>query len=148
MRIENAINEIRGSQKTELRSRSMEKKQASARVGDKFELSSSGEALSTNKGADTREARVEQAKLRAASGYYDQPEIRKAIADAMLDQGVVDPVMEEILSIRQTVKNMANVPDQRDDKVAMASERAEKGFYDLPIIRGQIAGKALEGLVG
>ena len=155
MRIENAINEIQGSQQAERRQNAeVKRKRGAGRTGDVVEISNSAKSLSAqvvgdlNAGGDVRQSRVEAVKQRVESGYYDQPEVREAIADAVLNSGVVDAVAREIQEARSAKQELANVPEVREDRIAEAKERVETGFYDQAGVKAQIADSVLDNLIG
>ena len=147
MRIENAINEIRGHQKSEVRSQETQKKRPAGK-GASFDLSPAAKTLNTSSADQVRQDRIEQTKQRTRNGFYNQPEVLKAIADAIIHSGAVDQVVEETRSIRSVTEKLGEVPDLRDNKVVEVRERVERGFYDLPVIREQIADKVGTALTG
>ena len=155
MRIENAINEVQGPQQTERRQLSdTRRKQRTGRAGDVVESSTTAKSLGAELNAnlssvsDVRQARVEAVRERVASGYYDRPEVREAIADAVLDSGVVDAVAQEVQEARTAKRDLASVPDVREDRVAQARQRAATGFYDAAGVRSEIADSVLDALIG
>ena len=147
MRIENAINEIRGNQKLEVRSQEAQKKRTSGN-GDSVDLSPTAKALNLSSAEDVRQDKIEQARQRIRDGFYDRPEVLKAIADAIIHSGAVDQVVGERKSIRSAVEKLEGSPETRDQKMAEVRERMERGFYDLPIIREQIADTVATALGG
>ena len=155
MRIENAINEVQGPQQTERRQLSdMRRKRSAGRAGDVVEISNTARSMGAQLSADlssvsdVRQARVEAVRQRVASGYYDRPEVREAIADAVLDAGVVDAVAQEIQEARTAKRELASVPEVREDRVAQARQRAATGFYDSAGVRGEVADSVLNALIG
>lgn len=148
MRIENAINEIRGTQKNELRSQGPKNKKAAQNSVDRVDISPSAKALTHTNTNAVRHSKIEQAKERVRDGFYDRPEVLEAIADAIMDSGVIDPVVKETQEIRVATERLSHVPDLREHKIAEVKERIQRGFYDLPVIRDQIAGKVSESLIG
>lgn len=157
MRIENAINEVQGPQQTERRQNAeMRRKRNTGRTGDVVEISTTARSLGAqaastvdlNAVSDVRQSRVEAVKQRVASGYYDQPEVREAIADAVLNAGVVDAVAQEIQDVRTTKQELGSVPDVREDRVAQARERVANGFYDAGGVKAQVADRVLDNLIG
>jgi len=156
MRIENAINEIRGAEKPERRNAEVKRRQGPGRAKDVVEISKAArslEAKSVNRAdlakvSDVRQARVEAARQRVASGYYDRPEVRAAIADAVLDSGVVDAVGEEVQQAREARQQMDVIPDVREDRVAQARQRVAAGFYDSAGAQAQTADRVLDALIG
>ena len=155
MRIENAINEVQGPQQGERRQNSEAKrKRGVGRAGDVVEISNTAKSLSAqvvgalNAGNDVRQSRVEAVKQRVETGYYDQPEVLEAIADAVLNSGVVDAVAQELQEVRSAKQVLSDVPDVREDRVSEAKERVETGFYDQAGVKAQIADSFLDNLVG
>ncbi|MFT5366218.1 MAG: anti-sigma28 factor (negative regulator of flagellin synthesis) [Candidatus Latescibacterota bacterium] len=157
MRIENAINEVQGPQQTERRQNAeMRRKRNIGGSGDVVEISTASRSLGAqaastvdlNAVSDVRQSRVEAVKQRVASGYYDQPEVRVAIADAVLNAGVVDAVAQEIQDVRSTRRELGSVPDVREDRVAQARDRVASGFYDAGGVNAQVADRILDNLIG
>ena len=156
MRIENVINEIRGPELPERRSAEVKRRRNAGRSGDVVEISSAAQKLGAqsvsrsdlNSVSDVRQARVEAARQRVASGYYDRPEVREAIADAVLNSGVVDTVGKEVLQVRDARQQMADVPDVREARVAQAKQRVATGFYDSNGAKTQTADRMLDALIG
>ena len=157
MRIENAINEVQGPQQTERRQNAeMRRKRNTGRTGDVVEISTTARSLGAqvastvdlNAVSDVRQSRVEAVKQRVANGDDDQPEVREAIADAVLNAGVVDAVAQEIQDVRTTKQELGSVPDVREDRVAQARERVDNGFYDAGGVKALVADRVLENLIG
>ena len=155
MRIENAINEVQGPQQAERRQNAeVKRRRGTGRAGDVVEISNTAKSLSAqvvgelNSGNDVRPSRVEAVKQRVESGYYDKPEVREAIADAVLNSGVVDAVAQEVQEARTAKEELAQVPDVREDRVSEAKQRVETGFYDQAGVKAQIADSVLDSLVG
>ena len=153
MRIENAIQETQGPQQTERRQLAETRRKA-GRTGDVVEISQTGRSLGTQLKADlsaaidVRQARVEEVRQRVASGFYDQPEVREAIADAVLSAGVVDAVAQEVQSARTAKRELDGMPDVREDRVALAQKRLATGFYDSAGVRETVADGLLSQWVG
>ena len=157
MRIENAINEVQGPQHAERKSAEVKRrKSVSGRSSDVVEISNTARTLGAqsveqadlNSAQEVRQAKVEAAKERVKSGYYDRPEIRQAIADAVLNAGVVETVAREIQQAREARAEVQNISDVREDRVALAKERVETGFYDSIGVKTQIAENLLDALIG
>ena len=83
-----------------------------------------------------------------ASGYYNRPEVQQAIADAVLDAGVVTAVGREVAAVRSARQQLSDVPDVRDDRVTAARQRVAASYYDTDAVRGQIADRFLGNLIG
>ncbi|MCZ6632062.1 MAG: flagellar biosynthesis anti-sigma factor FlgM [bacterium] len=157
MRIENAINEVHGPQHAERKSAEVKRrKSASGRSSDVVEISDTARTLGAHgvvqvdqKSAQgVRQAKVEAVKERVKSGYYDRPEIRQAIADAVLNSGLMETVAQEIQLAREAKVEFQEVPDVREDRVALAKKRVEMGFYDSGGVKTQIAENLLDALIG
>ena len=82
-----------------------------------------------------------------AEGFYDRPEVREAIADAVLDSGLGDDVQGEVRQGRQARQDIQYVPDVRDDRVEQAKRRIATGFYDLQATREEIGRTLSETLI-
>ena len=156
MRIENAINEIRGPELRERRNDEVRRRRHAQKSGDVVEISNAARALGSNSirqsdlnsVSDVREARVEAVKQRVAEGYYDRPEVRVAIAQAVLDSGLVDGLREEAHQAKEAREEVKNLPDVRQDKVELARRRVAADFYDSAGARSAIATAVLENIVG
>jgi anti-sigma28 factor (negative regulator of flagellin synthesis) len=98
--------------------------------------------------SEVRQARVEQVRQRVASGFYDRPEVRQAIAEAVLDSGVVDGVEREARFARTAQDKIADVPDVREDRVAQARQRVASGFYNSTGVMADSADSILDALIG
>jgi len=147
VRIENAINEVRGTQKSERRNHTRSKEKISGR-GDALELSSAGKALSTSSGSGVRTSRVDEVRRRVEDGFYDRPEVRVAIAKAILESGVVDSVMDEVLAFRDAKKSLDQTADLRVDRVNEAREKVRSGHYNRPEVRAEVADRLTNALIG
>ena len=156
MRIENAINELRGSDVPEKRSEEVRKRRQAPKTGDVVEISTQARVLggSTITSADVdavsdvRQARIDAVRQRVAEGFYDRPEVREAIADAVLNSGLVDGVRGEARQVNQARQEIRNVPDVRADRVDQAKQRIATGFYDLQATQDEIGRRLSEGLIG
>ena len=87
-------------------------------------------------------------RRRVASGYYDRPEVREAIVDAVLDSGVVDGVGQEAKQVRAVRQQVDETPDVRADLVARAKQRVATSFYDSAGVKAQVADRVLSALIG
>ena len=151
MRIENAINQIRGPETTERREAEVRRQRSAPNRGDVVEISHAARELGqVDLGSvdDVRGKLVEEIKRRVASGYYDRPEVLRAIADAVLNSGIVTGVAEEAREVSSLSKAVENLPEVRQDRVAQAVERAASGYYDSNGAAVHVADKVLDGLVG
>ena len=155
MRIENAINEIQGRKPIERREAEV-KRRSTPPAGDRVEISKAARALGSravsradlDAVSDVRQARVEEVRQRVAAGFYDRPEVRRAIAEAVLDSGVVDDVGQEAGQVRATKEQLPYVPDVREDRVALAKQRVASAYYDSAGVRSQVADRVLDALIG
>lgn len=156
MRIENAINEIQGPKPSQRRDADVKRRRSAEGPGDRVEISRAARNLGSagvsrsdlNAVADVRQQRVEEARERVASGYYDKPEVQRAIADAVLESGVVDSAGRDASSARQLKNGLDYVPDVRGEKVATAKQRVASSHYDSEGVRSQIADRFLDALIG
>ena len=156
MRIENAINEVQGSQNLERRNATVKRRRTVERNSDVVEISNTARTLGSqavnradlNSVSDVRQTRVEAARQRVASGYYDRPEVREAIADAVLNSGVVDTIAQEAQQARDVRQQMDEVPDVRADRVALAKQRVASAYYDSSGVKSQTADSVLDALIG
>ena len=156
MRIENALNELRGHDVPEKRSEETRKRRQAPKTGDVVEISTSARTLNTSSitpadveaASDVRQARVDAVRQRVAEGFYDRPEVREAIADAVLDSGLVDGVQGEARQVKEARQEIQNVPDVREDRVDQAKRRIATGFYDLQATQDEIGRKLSESLIG
>ena len=112
MRIENTIHEIQGPKPLERRDAEVKRRRNTPRGGDVVEISNAARTLGSQpvsrsdleSASDVRQARVEEVRQRVANGFYDRLEVRQAIANAVLDSGVVASVGQEV---RQVVAGTA-----------------------------------------
>ena len=156
MRIENAINEIQGRKPIERREAEVKRRRNSPPAGDVVQISKAARALGSravsradlDAVSDVRQARVEEVRQRVATGFYDRPEVRRAIADAVLDSGVVDDVGQEAGQVRAATEQLPGVPDVREDRVALAKQRVASAYYDSASITSQVADRVLDALIG
>ena len=156
MRIENALNEIRGSKPTEQRDTEVKRRRSAPATKDVVELSQTARALGAqtvstqqlDSVSDVRQARVEEVRQRVATGFYDRPEVREAIADAVLDAGAVAGVEQEARQVKGAQTRLAEVPDVREDRVAQAKQRVAANYYDSTSVREATADQVLDALVG
>ena len=156
MRIENAIHELRGSDVPEKRSEEVRRRRQAPKTGDVVEISTQARVLSTSSitsadvdaVSDVRQARIDAVRQRVSEGFYDRPEIREAIADAVLDSGLVDGVRGEARQVNEARQEIRNVPDVRADRVDQAKRRIATGFYDLHATQDEIGRRLSESLIG
>ncbi len=138
MRIENAIHELRGPDLQERRSEEVKRRRQAPKAGDVVELSKTAQSLGSqsvsasdlNSVNDVRQARIDAVKQRVAEGFYDRPEVRRAIADAVLDSGVVEGVRQEARQVGQARSEIENVPEVRLERIEEACRRVASNFYD------------------
>lgn len=155
MRIENALHELRGPDLQERRSQEVKRRQA-PKSNDVVELSKTAQSLGSqsvspsdlNAVSDVRQARIDAVKQRVAEGFYDRPEVREAIADAVLDSDVVEGVRQEARQVGEARSEIENVPEVREDRVEQARRRVASNFYDSANARVETANRILENIVG
>ena len=156
MRIENAINELRGPDVPEKRSEEVRKRRQAPKAGDVVEISDRARTLNAStitqadvdSVSDVRQARIDAVRQRVAEGFYDRPEVREAIADAVLDSGLVDDVKGEARQVKEARQEIDNIPDVREDRVEQAKRRVAAGFYDLQATQDEIGRRLAENLIG
>jgi anti-sigma28 factor (negative regulator of flagellin synthesis) len=148
MRIENLANEIHQNPKTTGRRSPVDKGEKASGRGDSVQLSNVGKLLSNETVDNVRNSRIEAIKQRVKDGFYDRPEVREAIADALLSSGAVGPVLEEVQEIKITQKQLPNVPDVRVDRVEEVAQKVRDGFYENREIKNQTANEVLDSLLG
>ena len=156
MRIENAINELRGAEVPEKRSEEVRKRRQAPKAGDTVEISKQARTLGSSNitpddlGAisDVRQARIDAVRQRVAEGFYDRPEVREAVADAVLDSGLVNDVRDVARRVSTARQEINNVPDVRSDSVDQARRRIATGFYDLQATQDEIGRRLTEILIG
>jgi len=156
MRIENAINELRGQEVPGKRSEEVRKRRQAPKAGDTVEISSQARTLGSSAitsadvdaASDVRQARIDAVRQRVAEGFYDRPEVREAIADAVLDSGLVDDVQCEARQVKQARQDIQDVPDVREERVEQAKRRVASGFYDLQATQDEIGRRLSESLIG
>jgi hypothetical protein len=83
--------------------------------------------------------RIGEIRERVQSGYYNSEEVRREIAGSLLDADSIRPVVDEVAEVRSAHRQLAEVPDVRDDRVAESRQRAASGFYDQAEVRSQTA---------
>ena len=156
LRIENAISEAQGPEPSERRNAEVRRRRSAEGSGDRVEISSAARNLGSagvsrsdlHSVADVRQDRIQEVRERVASGFYNRPEVKEAIADAVLESGVVDAVGREASTARQVKSSLDYVPDVRGEKVAAARERVASSYYDSEGVRSEIAGRFLDSLIG
>lgn len=156
MRIENAINELRGADVPEKRSEEVRKRRQAPKTGDVVEISKQARTLGSSTitsadvdaVSDVRQARIDAVRQRVAEGFYDRPEVREAIADAVMDSGLVDDVRDEARQVQTARQEIKNVPDVRSDRVDQAKRRIATGFYDQQATQDEIGRRLSESLIG
>jgi anti-sigma28 factor (negative regulator of flagellin synthesis) len=156
MRIENAINELRGADVPEKRSEAVRKRRQAPKASDVVEISTQARTLGSSTitsadvdaVSDVRQARIDAVRQRVSEGFYDRPEIREAIAEAVMDSGLVDGVRNEVRQVNTARQEMKNVPDVRSDRVGQAKQRMATGFYDQQSTQDEIGRRFSESLIG
>ena len=156
MRIENALNEIRGSKPPEQRDAEIKRRRSAPAAKDVVEISKTARALGSqtvsaeqlDAVSDVRQARVEEVRQRVATGFYDRPEVREAIADAVLDSGMVEGVEQEARQVKGAQQHLADIPDVREDRVAQAKQRVAADFYNSTSVQEETADQVLNALIG
>lgn len=156
MRIENAINELRGAEVSEKRNEEVRKRRQAPKAGDIVEISKQARTLGSSNitpgdieaVSDVRQARIDAVRQRVAEGFYDRPEVREAIADAVLDSGLVSDVRDAAHQVSVARQEIKNLPDVRSERVDQARQRIATGFYDLQATQVEIGRRLSESLIG
>jgi anti-sigma28 factor (negative regulator of flagellin synthesis) len=112
--------------------------------GDSVEISrptqDAAELTKTLKAApEAINPRLGEIRERVQSGFYNTEGARREIAGALLDTDSIRPVVNEVVEVRSAQKQLADVPDVRQDRVAESRERVASGFYDQSDVRSQTA---------
>ena len=81
---------------------------------------------------ETTNPRIGEIRERVQSGYYNSEDIRREIAGAMPDAEGIKPVVNEVAEVRAAHRQLAEVPDVRQDRVAASRQRAAKGSMINP----------------
>ena len=89
--------------------------------------------------AETPNPRIAEIRERVQSGFYNSGDVRRQIAGALFESNGIRPVVNEVAEIRTAHRQLADVPDVREDRVAQSRQRAASGFYDQADIRTQTA---------
>lgn len=157
MKIEGILSELRSIAQADRKAADAKQRPSAARSGsDVVQISDKARTLKSQQETaaaalketpDARQARVDQAKARVAEGYYDRPEVRQAVADSILDSGVMKQVAAEKRQVNTAKASMADVPNARADQVAQAKQRAASGFYDTQEVRQKVADGLLGGVL-
>ena len=140
----------------EQRDAEVKRRRGTQRSGDVVEISPAARNLGTQTVSsadlasvkDVRQARVEEVRRRVESGFYDRPEVRQAVAEAVLNSGVVEPAVEEARQIRTAKSELGDVPDVRSDRVEAAKQRVASNHYGSTGTLSETASKVLDALVG
>lgn len=156
MRIENAINELRGADVPEKRSEEVRKRRQAPKAADVVEISTQARTLGSSTitsadvdaVSDVRQTRIDAVRQRVSEGFYDRPLVREAIADAVMDSGLVNDVRNEARQVNTARQEMKNVPDVRSDRVDQAKQRIATGFYDQQTTQEEIGRRLSESLIG
>jgi flagellar biosynthesis anti-sigma factor FlgM len=158
MKIDGILSEIRNITQADRKAADAKQRPGAARSSsDVVQISDRARTLKSQQEAtatalketpDVRQARVEQVKARVSEGYYDRPEVRQAVADSILNSGVMKEVVSEKKQANAAKSAMARTPDVREDKVAQAKQRVASGFYDTEEVRKKAADGLIEGVLG
>lgn len=143
MRIDGLPNLQKVSQPNQ-RTESTRQKGKTERADDSVELSPSAknaaELTETLKTApEQANPRINEIRQRVESGFYNTEDVRREIAGVMLDADGIRSTVNEVSELRSVQRQMADVPDVREDRVSESRERAASGFYDQPDVRQQTA---------
>lgn len=157
MKIEGILSELRNITQADRKAADAKQRPGAARSGsDVVQISDRARTLKSQQETaaaalketpDARQARVEQVKARVAEGYYDRPEVRQAVADSILDSGVMKEVASERRQVNIARASAADVPDVRADQVAQVKQRVASGFYDTEEVRQGLADGLLDRML-
>lgn len=157
MKIEGILSELRNITQADRKAADAKQRPGAARSGsDVVQISDRARTLKSQQETaaaalketpDARQARVEQVKARVAEGYYDRPEVRQAVADSILDSGVMKEVASERRQVNIARASAADVPDVRVDQVAQVKQRVASGFYDTEEVRQGLADGLLDRML-
>jgi anti-sigma28 factor (negative regulator of flagellin synthesis) len=143
MRIDGLPNLQKGSQPNQ-RAESGRARSQPGRADDSVEISRSAQdaaeltaALKT--APETPNPRIAEIRERVQSGFYNSEDVRRQIAGAMFESDGIRPVVNEVAEIRSAHRQLADVPDVRQDRVDQSRLRAASGFYDQAEVRTQTA---------
>ncbi len=134
--------------KTEQKKRSNPKTTGKSDRGDRVELSKQARVLRArgeethhaSSASSAKAARTEAAREKVQQRDYDRPEVRKEIAARLLRS----PGFREILEGRTRRTGSSPIPRTGADRVQIAKERAQEGFYDRKEVRSAVARKLLQ----
>ncbi len=143
MRIDGLPNLQKGSQPNQ-RAESGRTRSQAGRVDDSVEISRSAQDAAELSAAlktapETLNPRIAEIRERVQSGFYNSEDVRRQIAGAMFESDGIRPVVNEVAEIRTAHRQLADVPDVRQDRVAQSRLRAASGFYDQADVRTQTA---------
>lgn len=114
------------------------------RADDSVEISRSAQDAAELSAAlktapETPNPRIAEIRERVQSGFYNSEDVRRQIAGAMFESDGIRPVVNEVAEIRTAHRQLADVPDVRQERVAQSRLRAASGFYDQADVRTQTA---------
>jgi anti-sigma28 factor (negative regulator of flagellin synthesis) len=143
MRIDGLPNPQKGSQPNQ-RAESARTRSKAGRADDSVEISRSAQdaaelTAALKRTAETPNPRIAEIRERVQSGFYNSEDVRRQIAGALFESNGIRPVVNEVAEIRTAHRQLADVPDVREDRVAQSRQRAASGFYDQADIRTQTA---------
>jgi len=150
MRIDKLSHQPKISQ-SQQRNVSVRSKNEHERADDVVEISRGAQEvseLSTLARAESTETnpRIDEIKRRVESGYYNAPQVREQIADALLDSPSMRNDVSDMAVFRGAKEAVNAVPDVREDKVNEARQRVESGFYDRSEVQRDTADRILDEL--
>lgn len=91
-------------------------------------------------------SRLQEVRGRVQSGYYNGPEVRKKVADALLHSGGFQEVAGDLAQARAVRQQVKQLPEVRKDEVERARQRLGSGFYQKPEVRRATAERLLDQL--
>jgi anti-sigma28 factor (negative regulator of flagellin synthesis) len=91
--------------------------------------------------------RLEEIRERVRSGYYDSAQVRRQVADSVLSSEGMNEVVSDIGQARTARAELSATPDTRPERVEVARQRVDTGYYDSRQVRQDTADRILDELV-
>lgn len=139
-------------QQPQQRSAAVRAKKEGQDAGDVVEISQGAQEvadLSALAATATTEPnpRLQEIRERVRSGYYDSAQVRRQVADSVLDSDGLREVVSDIGQARVAREELSATPDVRADRVEVARQRVDSGYYDGRQVRRDTADRILDELV-
>jgi anti-sigma28 factor (negative regulator of flagellin synthesis) len=91
--------------------------------------------------------RLEEIRERVRSGYYDSAQVRRQVADSVLASDGLREVVSDIGQARVAREELSATPDVREERVEVARQRVDSGYYDGRQVRRDTADRVLDEMV-